>query len=272
MIAAHMDEVGLIISHIDPSGFARVGLLGRKDPAGLIGHTAEFPGGRMAVLRVETDSKDEAISVDKLFLDFGSSGPGQVEINVGDVGCLANGQHRLGDRFVRSNAGGRSAVVTLIRVLQSLERPTAELQFVFSVQGEFGSDGGRTSAASLEPQAALVIAPAPSGDTPGKASQTIRLGGGPVIVIRHGSVASDARMVEAIVSQADKSRIACQMAALEFELPGSTMPAANDGLITAWVCIPCRGLGGTAEMVDMGDIDATVRLLTALSQSRLEWL
>jgi putative aminopeptidase FrvX len=267
MIAANMDEVGVIISHSDPSGFARFALLGNKDPATLAGHAVRFAGGRVAVIRVQTGARNAAITVDDLVLDFGGPIDGQPAIGIGDIGCLDSGTHRLGSRFVASNAGGRAGVAVLIRTLQLVERSSAELQFVFSVQGEFGGDGGLTSAAALGPQVACVVCPAPSQDTPGSTAQQIRLGGGPVLVARHGRTASDPRLVQAMASLAKKDKIGYQLGTLDVSLPGSGLPAAHGGVRTVWLGIPCRGLGTTSEMVDLGDVDGTGHLLTALVQS-----
>jgi putative aminopeptidase FrvX len=272
MFAAHMDEVGVIISHVDPTGFARFGLLGRKDAASLVGHAVRFSGGRIAVIRLEAGAKRASISVDDLLLDFGSPEGGQATIGLGEVGCLESGGHRLGDRFVASNAGGRSGVAALIRTILSIGSPSAELQFVFSVQGEFGGDGGLTSAATLGPQGACVVCPAPTEDVPCRAGHSIHLGGGPVIAIRHGPTPADPRFVGRLASLAKKSKIRYQLGTFAEDLPGSALPAAGGGVTTAWLCIPCRGLGTTAEMVDLADVDGTVRLLTALGESQLEWM
>ncbi len=270
MLAAHMDEVGVMISHVDPTGYARFGLLGKKDATSLVGHTVRFSGGHIAVIRLEAEAKGAACSVDDLLLDFGGPESGRATIALGEVGCLDSGGHRLGDRFVASNAGGRSSVAALVRTVLSIERPPAELQFVFSVQGEFGGDGGLTSAAALGPQAACVVCPVPVDDMPHKAEPSIHLGGGPVIAVRHGPTPSDPRFVEALASLAKKSKIGYQLGTFADDLPGSGLPAADGGVMTAWLCIPCRGLGTTAEMVDLADVNDTARLLTALGESQLE--
>lgn len=270
MISAHMDEVGVIVSHIHASGFARFSLLGYKDPNSLPGHTVRFLSGATAVIRSQTGPKREAGALEGLFLDFGRKGRDQPDVRVGDVGCIVAVQTRLAGRFVGSNAGSRSAVVAVIRAIESITRPAVEVQFVFSVQGEFGDDGGLTSAAALGPQSAIVVAPARADDTPGTANPTIRLGAGPVIAVRHAATASEPALVEALLSLANKGKIACQTAVLEDGLPGSAIPAALGGVKTAWVCIPCRGLGTTAEMVEPDDVGATARLLTALARSYRE--
>jgi len=272
MIAAHMDEVGVMVSHLDSSGFARFGLLGKKDPKGLVGHTVRFTGELLGLVRAEAGTTNRAVSLDKLFLDFGSPERVGPRIKIGDVGCLVSEQRRIGDRFIGSNAGGRSGVALLIHTLQSLARPSGEVQFVFSVQGEFGGDGGLTSATTLGPQAALIVGAAPADDIPGGSIDPIRLGGGPVLVVRHGSTASHPRVLEAIASVAKKRKIGTQSATLEASLPGAGLPSANGGVMTAWICIPCRGHHTASEMVDLGDVEATALLLTALAQSRLEWM
>jgi putative aminopeptidase FrvX len=272
MITAHMDQIGVIVSHVDPSGFARFHLLGRKDPGCLPGHIVRFTSGRIAVIRVAAGAKRSASSVDDLLLDFGGVPRSQDKIEVGDVGCLDPELRPIGNYLVGSNTGGRSAVAILVRTIQSLSRPASESQFAFSVQGEFGGDGGLTSAASLEPEAACVVCPAPAEDYPGGPADSIRLGGGPLIGVRHGSATSHPSLVELLESLAKKSKIGYQLGTFEAELPGSALPAARGGIRTVWLCLPCRGLGTTAEMVDMTDLDRTGRLLGALVHARQEWM
>lgn len=272
MLTAHMDEVGVIVSNVDPSGFARFGLLGTKDATSLVGHTVRFSRGRIAVIRSHAGSEKPASTVDDLLLDFGSAEGGPAAIAVGEVGCLDSRGHRLGDQFVASNAGGRSCVAALIRTLHSIGRSTAALQFAFSVQGEFGGDAGLTSVAALGPQAACVVSPAPADDMPHKRGHAIKLGGGPVIAVRHGETSSDLRFVQALASLAEKRKISYQLGTFADQLPGSGLPAAGGGARTIWLCIPCRGLGTSAEMVDLADVEKTARLLAALGGSQLEWM
>lgn len=272
MIAAHMDEVGVIVSHVDSSGFARFGLLGHKVPASLVGHAVRFPEGQVGVIRADSKLAQGELTTDRLFLDFGHPDKARVTIKVGDVGSIESGEHRLGDRFARSNAGGRSGLAVLIGAMPSVKRPVGEIQFVFSVQGEFGGDGGLTSASALGPQSAIMVSPAPSEESPGNPTQPIRLGGGPVFVVRHGSTMSDPHLIESAVSLADRLKIKYQSATLEGVLPGAGIPAVLGGVKTAWIAVPCRGLGTTAEMVDLGDIGGTMKLVAALAQSPQEWV
>jgi putative aminopeptidase FrvX len=272
MLAAHMDEVGVIVSHVDRAGYARFDLLGKKEVESLIGHTVRFPGGRIGIVRSEVSANRGTISLNDLFLDFGTPEASPARVAVGDVGCLKSGAHRLGERFVACNAGGRSSVAALVQTVLSMGRAQAEMLFAFTVQGEFGADGGLTSAAALEPHAACVVCAAPADDIPSRSEQAIHLGGGPVIAIRHGPTPSDPRFVKALVALAKNRKIRYQLGTLAEGLPGSGLPAAGRGVITAWACIPCRGLGTTAEMVDLEDVLGTARLLAALGESQLEWL
>ena len=271
MISAHMDEVAVIVSHVDPAGFARFTLLGSMDATELVSQAVGFAEGVVGVVRAEADLGDDKLSVDGLFLDFGVTSRDDSPVKTGDVGCLRSSRRLFGRRLVGWNAGSRSGLAVLTQVMRSLGRTAAEVHFVFSVQGEFGGDGGKTSAAMVDPEAAVIVSATRAGDYPGGALDPIRLGEGPVIPARHGSVACHPAVVGSLASCAKKKGIPHQPGSLADSMPGADVPSVNGGVMTAWVCIPCRGLHSASEMVDLSDIEATIRLLREFARARPEW-
>ena len=271
MISTHMDEVAVIVSHVDPAGYARFTLLGSMDATQLVGQAVSFAEGAVGVVRAEADSGDDKLSVDGLFLDFGVTSRDDSPVRTGDVGCLQSSRRQFGSRLVGWNAGSRSGLAVLMQVLRGLGRTAAELHFVFSVQGEFGGDGGKTSAAMLDPRVAVIVSAAEADDYPGGALDPIRLGQGPLIPARHGPVTCHPAVVGALVSCAKRKRIPYQPASLAESLPGADVPSVDGGVMAGWVGIPCRGLHTTTEMVDLTDVEATIRLLREFAGARLEW-
>jgi endoglucanase len=137
--------------------------------------------------------------------------------------------------------------------------------FVFTTQEEVGTRGAETSAYGIDPHLGFSIDVTGWGDTPGQKGFTMDLGKGPAIKIKDGGMLSDPRIVNWMVSTAEKAGLPYQREVL---LGGTTdaraMQLARAGVPVGCISIPCRYVHSPSEMVDYNDVQNAVKLIVAL--------
>lgn len=263
MLASPMDRTGLVISHVDERGFARFRALGALEANASIGHSVRFDGGIIGVIGAERpDDKSKALTLDQLYLDFGSTSRSDCPVQVGGIGTFDGTLLELGRCLAGRGLDDRVGVAILIETLHRLGRTPHELWFAFTVQEEVGARGAVTSAHALDPEVAIAVGSVPaSGQPPGSQSRP-EMGRGPAIGIRDSSMVFDRRMVDLMARRAEQARIPYQRAVLESGTQEArAIQMARAGVPTGGLSVPCRHSGTSSAMVDMHDLENAVRLL-----------
>ena len=264
MLAAHMDEIGVMVSHIDENGFARFAPIGGVRPAYCLGGRVRFLNGRVGVINQEkTADPAKTPSLDQMFIDLGDTGHG---IQVGDVAAFDRTFEDLGARVVSKALDDRVGVAVLIRTLQNLKSTPHEVYFVFSVQEEVGVRGATTAAFHIAPDVGIAVDVTGWGDTPKVPPMVdVKLGAGPAIKIRDGGMLADPRVVHWMIAAAEKAKIPYQREVL---LSGSTdaraIQLSRAGVPAGTISIPCRYVHSPSEMIDVRDAENAAALLVAL--------
>ncbi len=266
MLSAHMDEIGVIATHIDDHGFVRFTTIGGVRPQTLIGGRVRFVTGVPGVIGAEVlEPPVTTHSFDQMFIDVGASSRAACPVKVGDIAAFERPFIDLGDRLVAKSMDDRVAVAVLIEVLRKLGGTPHELFFVFSTQEEVGLRGATTAAFGVDPELGISVDVTGSGDTPKGLKMEVGLGKGPAIKVRDGGMLSDPRLVRAMVDTAEKLEMPYQLEILE---GGTTdaraMQVSRAGMPAGCVSIPCRYIHSPSEMVDFNDVQACVRLLVEL--------
>jgi putative aminopeptidase FrvX len=266
MISAPLDEVGLMVSHVDERGFARFAALGEVDLSQCLGARVRFADGRLGVIGREARLREPAARQwGELFIDVGASGHDDRPLQVGDTAVFASPVTEAGSALLGKALAERTGVAILIETLRRLKRTPHEIQFVFTVQEEVGQRGSRTAAFSLEPEIALSLGPTACGDVPGVARFAVGLGKGPAIKVRDQSLLSDPRVVHWMVQRAEEARLPHQLEVSEVGATGAAeIQRSRLGVIAGALGVPCRYLRGPAEMVDLADAENAVKLLIQL--------
>jgi endoglucanase len=272
MLAAHMDEIGVIVTHIDDSGFARFTTIGGVKRHTLIGGRVLFLDGTPGVIGYEESLGVNSLpTIDQLYIDFGSSSRQDCPVRVGDVAAIDRTFSDFGDRLVSKAMDDRIGVAVLIETLRRLKRTSHQVYFVFSVQEEVGLRGATTAAYGLDPDLGIAIDVTRSGDTPKGFKMDVSLGGGPAVKVRDGGMLSDPRIVDWMVNTAEKSKIPYQLEVLE---AGTTDARAiqltRAGVPSGCISIPCRYVHAPSEMVDIRDAQNAVDLLLALINQKVD--
>ena len=273
MIAAHMDEIGLMVTHVDDKGFVRFTGIGGVYPRNLPGGRVRFAGGSTGVIGLEpTDHMSDVPALDKMFIDVGASSKKDCPVKIGDVAAFERPFLDLGDRVVAKSMDDRIGCAVAIEALRRVKSTPHELYFVFTTQEEVGTRGAQTSAYGVDPDLGFSIDVTGWGDTPGKKDLSVALGSGPAIKIRDGGMLSDPRIVEWMTRAAEKKGIPYQREVL---LGGTTdaraMQLARGGVPVGCISIPCRYVHSPSEMVDMRDVENAVKLVVALVGQPVKW-
>jgi putative aminopeptidase FrvX len=266
MVAAHMDEIGLIATHIDENGFVRFTTVGIPFVRYLLGERVRFVNGVQGVISSERLEKFNRIPpTDKMFIDVGATGEKDCPVEVGDVAAFERPCVEMGTQLVAKSLDDRVGVVIAIEALRRLKRSPNEVYFVFTVQEEVGVRGAAVSAYGVDPEIGIAVDVTSAGDTPNPIRRDIALGKGPAIKIKDLLMLSDPKVVRWMENTAQKNKIPTQREVLT---GGSTDARAiqltRSGVPTGGLVLPCRYLHSPSEMVDYGDVENAVKLLTAM--------
>ncbi|MEJ5223442.1 MAG: M42 family metallopeptidase [Anaerolineales bacterium] len=266
MIAAHMDEIGLVATHIDANGFVRFTSIGGVYPQMLMGGRVRFANGTPGVIYTEPLEKPtDTPAMEKMFIDVGAASNKNHPIKIGDVAAFERPFLDLGDRVVAKSMDDRIGCYVAIETLRALKETPHEVYFVFTTQEEVGTRGAGTAAYGLDPEIGIALDVTGWGDTPGRKHFEMYLGKGPAVKIKDGGMLADPRVVDWMIRTAERSGIPYQREVL---LGGTTdaraMQVARAGIPAGCISIPCRYVHSPSEMVDFNDVQNAVRLLTAM--------
>ena len=285
MLAAHMDEIGLMVKYVDEKGFIRfVALGGWYGPTlynqRVILHTPGGPlfgviGGKPPHM-MDDDERKKGVKVDDMFIDVGATNKEEVSYLGVDVGTPVTVDREfapLANTRVTGKAfDNRAGVAMLIKTLKEVKSPLT-IFGVFTVQEEVGLKGARTSAYSLDPDCAIATDVTIPGDHPGidMKDAPVEMGKGPVITIVDSSgrgLIASRKVVKWLKDAADENNIPVQ---LEVGSGGTTDATAihltKGGIPSTTLSIPSRYIHSPVEVLDLQDVEAGVNLLVnALKQ------
>jgi len=265
MISAHIDEIGLMVTHVDANGFVRFIGIGGINPLTCLGGRVLFMNGVRGVIGIEKLEGKEIPTLDKLFIDVGATSQENCPVGVGDVCGFERPFMALGDRLVAKSMDDRIAAVVSIETMRALKKNPHEVYFVFSVQEEVGLRGAITAAYGVDPDLGLAVDVTRSGDTPKTIKMETALGKGPAIKVRDASFIADPRVVNWMVNTAKSEGIPYQMEVLEAGgTDGRAIQLTRAGVPAGCLSIACRYIHSPSEMVDANDVKNAVKLLTAL--------
>ncbi len=269
MLVAHMDEIGLMVTHIDRQGFARFVSLGGVMPIHCVGGRVRFLNGVQGVIGVEKNPTSYEIPpLEKLFIDVGAANAEECPLRIGDVAVFERPFLDLGKRAVSKAMDDRVGVAVLIETLRRMEKSEFEIYFVFSVQEEVGVRGATVAAFGVEPDLGLAVDVTATGDTPKGHKMEVRLGAGPAVKIRDAGMLADPRIIHWMVQTAEKAKIPYQREILEFGgTDARAIQLSRSGVPAGVLSIPCRYVHAPSEMVDMEDVENAVKLLLRLLQT-----
>ena len=266
MFAAHMDEIGFMVTFIEDNGAIRIA------PVGWIDFNASpfcpviSEKGVKGVLVPEFDTKPEDYKTENLYIDIGATDKRSAEkkVSIGDFFVLTPYLDKLcGTRVCGRPIDNRVGCAVLLGVAESLAKVDceADIYYVFSVQEETGRKGSMTSAFSIAPDVAICIDVTRPGDTIGAIPMACRVGDGAAIKVKDSSVICDEETVRALERTAKEKKIKHQ---IEILLRGGTdtssMQLAGAGAAVGAISIPTRFVHTGVELCDLADAKNCIEL------------
>ena len=273
MLSAHMDEVGLILTHITDEGLLKFTMVGGIDQRVLCGKQVVVNGhfgviGGKPVHLMKGDEREKAVPVDELSIDIGAENREDAEraVSLGDVASFVSGFDDTGSMLRGKALDDRVGCALLVELLRR-DLPY-DMTVAFCVQEEVGLRGARCAAYSVEPQAAIVVETTTAADVAGvdEGKEVCHLGAGPVVSFMDRSTIYDKEYYRLAFSLAKEAGIACQTKhAVAGGNDAGAIHVSRGGVRTIAVSLPCRYLHAPWGMIAKSDLAATEQLLWKLA-------
>ncbi len=274
MIAAHMDSVGMVATHIEEAGFIRFGGVGGLEPAQLLQTPVRFSGGVMGLIAANEDAEMDKLSINDLYIDIGAASREEAarQVRLGDTASYYTSTFRTGSRIISPYLDNRIGCFVLLETLTHLRHPVNDLYFVFTVQEEVGCRGVKPIAYGLDPDYGIVVDVTDACDTPeAKHTATAKLGGGAAVKVMDRSVICHPRMIELLNRLAKEEQIPVQQDIMQLGgTDAGAMQSTRLGVVAGGISVPCRYAHAPTEMVSIDDVESCVQLLTAFCSTKLE--
>jgi endoglucanase len=276
MVAAHLDEIGFIVNHIDDKGFIKFLPLGGFDPKTLTSQRVivhgkkDFIGvmGSKPIHIMSPDERNKSVQLNDFFIDLGMpTDEVKQYVEIGNPITRERSLIEMGNCINGKSIDNRVSVYILLEVLLQLENIEIPFDFygVFTVQEEVGIRGAQTVSLKISPDFGIGLDTTIAFDVPGaQAHESVtKLGEGAAIKIMDASTICDYRMVSFMKEVATKNNIKWQPEILP---AGGTDTAALQrhnigGAIAGAISIPTRHIHQTIETANKNDIDAAIALL-----------
>lgn len=273
MLDAHMDEVGLIVTSVQPDGTLTFDEVGGIDPSVVIGRQVTINGlygvvGAKAVHNLSAEEREKAPEMDSLYIDIGAADREEAEKYVfpGDCAYFVSEYTEIGNDTILAKAiDDRFGCALMIDMIQS-ELPY-DMYFTFTVQEEIGLRGAKAAAYTVNPDIAIVIESTTAADIDSvpRAKQVCQLGKGAVVSFMDRSTMYDKQLYDIAFEQSGEKKIPCQT---KTTIAGGNNSGAihtsRGGIKTIAVSAPCRYLHSPSCVVNKNDLIACYNMVNAI--------
>lgn len=275
MLAAHMDQIGFVVTDIDEDGFLRVFNVGGIRSIVSLNRHVVFENGVHGVLSFEQEGfKPGENSMRSLFIDIGAKNRADAEsrVQIGDVAVYVPDAFELGEDLMASPAmDNRVGCAVLIEALKQLKDCPNEVCAVFTVQEEVGLRGAVAAAYRIDPEMGIALDVTMSGDVPKGPRIAVSAGKGPCIKILDNSVICSPRVVALMEAAAERSGVTAQREVLT---GGGTDAGAiqktHAGVPCGVLSIACRYVHSACEVISISDAEQGAKLLSELLNSEIK--
>lgn len=276
MVAAHTDEIGFLVKHVDDKGFLRLQTLGGHDPANMVSQRVVVTTRDGTALRgalqpqrkpphIATDADKKPPKAEEFFVDLGMPADGVKEkVRIGDYAVMDRTLEQVGENYIGKAMDDRIGVFVMYEALRAMGEHEATLYAAATSQEEVGLRGAAASGSALEPTVVVALDVTLAMDIPGGGNEDeiSALGKGAALKIMDGHSISHPKLVEHFRSIAEREGIPHQMEILPF---GGTdaggVQRLHGGIPAITLSIPCRYVHTPNEMVNAGDVQAAIDLL-----------
>lgn len=264
MISAHMDQIGLMVTHIDEKGFIRFTNIGGISPHISLGQQVIFENSTKGIIYNEHIDDIGKLKLENLFIDIGASSREEAEkkVNIGDI-CIYDSMFIDHGNLITSRyLDDRVGCYIAIEALKEIDNNENDLYFVFSVQEEVGLRGAKTAAYGINPDLGIAIDVTSNGDTPKAKPFEIYLGKGVGIKLKDNSMITSPKVRDMMIDICVENNIDYQLEILEFGgTDGGAMQASRSGVLSGVISVPTRYVHSPVETCSKADILSSIKLL-----------
>ncbi len=272
MLAAHTDEVGMMVTGVTTDGMLHIATVGGINPKVILGRAVRVGEkgivgviGTKAVHMQSEDEKNSVVPLDKLYIDIGATDKEDAlsYVKLGDAVTFDSSYKEFGEGFIKAKAiDDRAGCAILIEILKSdLEYDT---HFLFCSQEEVGLRGSRVGAYTIDPDIAIVVESTASADVAGVSgdSRASLLGSGPVVSYRDHSTMYDMKLYNRAFEIAKEKGIACQTKTIiSGGNDAGAIHVSRGGVRTIAVSIPSRYIHSPSCVVKKDDVAGSLQLV-----------
>lgn len=264
MMAAHMDQIGVMITEVEKEGFLRFVNVGGVYTHVILGHNVVFENGTTGIIASEGKTEMKDLKLRDMYIDIGASSKEEAvkSVKIGDFGVFKSNFVVNGDRVSSGAMDNRVSCYIQIEAAKRMKQAEYDAYFVFTVQEETFTSGAATSAYAIEPDAAIAVDVTATGDTPNCPRMAVKLGNGAAIKIMDRGMITHPKMKKFLEETAIKHNIKYQFEVLEFGgTDGMEIHVSKAGVPTGVISIPTRYIHTPTEMLSMSDVENVIELL-----------
>lgn len=275
MVAAHMDQIGIMASKIEDEGYLRFTNIGGISPHTSLNQTVVFGNGTVGVIDKNGKAEYAKLKLEDLYIDIGAKDKEEAEkkISIGDSAVYTSNYLEDENRIVTGALDNRIGCYIAIESIRTLAKSDNDIYYVFTTQEELGLRGATTSAYSIEPDFAIAVDITGSGDTPEDDRLAISLGKGTAIKVKDRGIVVDPRVKGYMVDRARQKGIDYQLEILEYGATDSgAIHLSRSGVLTGVISVPTRYVHSPVETIDKRDVKSSIELLNTILESDIDFL
>jgi endoglucanase len=284
LLAGHMDEIGFMVSYVTTEGFLKFQQLGGWWDQVLLGHRVLVKTRQGDVVGVigakpphllDADARKEVVVKKDMYIDIGATSkeevteagvrPGDAVVPLADFMIMAGGKRYLSKAF--DNRIGCALVIEALRHFHAAGGNPNQLFGVQTVQEEVGVRGARTSAASIDPDVAIILESDIAGDVPGikPEESDVKLGSGPTVMLYDSMMIPNIQLRNLVIDTAARLNIPLQFSSMPGGgTDGGPIHQHKSGVPTVVIGVPARHIHSHGAIIDRDDYDHAIELLTAV--------
>jgi tetrahedral aminopeptidase len=269
MLAAHMDQIGLMVSYVDNRGFLSFTPVGYLYALACWGGQVRFADGTVGTIGLDgrVDPRSKLPTTRDMYVDVGATERAQVKQQVGDVAAFMQPFIAQGDAWFAPNMDDRIGCAILAQLLRDLsgKEIAHDLYAVFTTQEEVGTRGATSSAYAIEPDVAVAIDVTGTGDTPHQTpAMEVYMGRGAAVKVQDSGMISHSGLNRLLIAAAQGAGVPYQLEVLQGGTTDArSMQVSRSGVPASCISVPSRYVHLPSQLIDRRDAEGAVSILSA---------
>lgn len=270
MFAAHMDEVGIMVTYVEDEGFLRFTQIGGLNAMQILGQRVLFENGTVGIVCYGEKAEKKDIKISSMFIDIGAENSEEAKkyVREGDCAAFVGSYITRGDYITSKALDDRVGCYILAEAAKRVKNNTRDLYFVFTVQEELGLRGAKTAAYDINPDFAVAVDVTATGDTPDGYKMAVSLGKGIAVKVRDNYIISHPKVKNMLTEAANKNGLEFQYEVLEFGgTDAGALQSSGGGVPSGVLSVPCRYSHTVNETIHKKDVEDAITVITQIANS-----